>query len=98
MPFELTNMPSTFMRWMNHILHAFIGRFVVAYFDDILIYNKGLDEHINHLRQVLDVLRKESLYINIMKCDFCFEKIIFLRYIVSTKRIEMDETKVKVIK
>jgi hypothetical protein len=86
------------MRWMNHILHAFIGRFVVAYFDDILIYNKGLDKHMNHLRQVLDVLRKESLYINIMKCDFYFEKIIFLRYIVSTKGIEMDETKVKVIK
>ena len=98
MPFELTNMPSTFMRWMNHILHAFIGRFVVAYFDDILIYNKGLDEHIDHLRQVLDVLKKESLYSNIMKCDFYFEKIIFLRYIVSAKGIEMDKTKVKVMK
>jgi hypothetical protein len=80
------------------ILHAFIGRFVVAYFDDILIYSKGLDEHIDHLRHVLHVLRKESSYINIMKCDFYFEKIIFLRYIVSTKDIEMDETKIKVMK
>lgn len=53
------------MRLMNHILCDFIGRFVVAYFDDILIYNKSLDEHVEHLKNVLDVLRKECLYANI---------------------------------
>jgi hypothetical protein len=66
-PFGLTNAPCTFMRLMNHALHAFMGRFVVVYFDDISLYSKDLGEHINHLQCVLDVLRKEKLYANLKK-------------------------------
>ncbi|PKI54966.1 hypothetical protein CRG98_024638 [Punica granatum] len=52
-PFGLTNAPSTFMRLMNHVLRAFIGEFMVVYFDDILVYSTSLNDHIHHLRRVL---------------------------------------------
>ena len=98
MPFGLTNALSTFLRLMNHALRAFLGRFVVVYFDDILVYSKNLDEHINNLHCVLDVLRKEKLYANLKKCSFCIDKAVFLGYVVNAKGNEVDEENVKDIK
>jgi hypothetical protein len=98
MPSGLTNAPSTFMRMINEVLCSFISKFVVVYFDDILIYSKSLDEHIEHLRAVFGALHEARLFANLEKCTFCTDRVAFLGYVVTPQGIEVDEVKIEATK
>jgi len=94
MPFGLTNAPNTFMRLMNHVLRDGIGKFVVVYFDDILVYSTSVESHIHHLREVL---RKNQLFANIDKCTFCVDSGVFLGFIVNKNGFHVDPSKIQPI-
>jgi hypothetical protein len=96
--FGLTNAPSTFMRLMNEVLRPFIGKFVIDYFDDILIYSKCLNEHIEHLHVVFCALPEAHLFANLEKCTFCINRVAFLGYVVIPQGIEVDKAKIEAIK
>nr|KYP59884.1 Transposon Ty3-G Gag-Pol polyprotein [Cajanus cajan] len=97
MSFGLINAPSTFMRLINHILKDCIGKFVVVYFDDILVYSKTLDEHLGHLRQVLIILKENHLYANLEKFTFYKDQVIFLGFMVGKEGVHVDPQKIKAI-
>ena len=91
--FGLTNTQSTFMRVITQILRTLIGKFLVIYFDDILIYSHSTEQYLDHLRQVCTVLRKEELYANPKKCTFLATQF----FVVSSNGVSADPKKVRAI-
>lgn len=97
MPFGLTNAPAIFQNAMNSTLEPYLRKFVLVFFDDILVYSKTWDDHISHLQQVLGTLRQHQFFANFKKCDFGREEIQYLGHVISQKGVAIDPQKVESI-
>ena len=98
MPFGLTNAPAVFMDLMNRVCGPYLDKFVIVFIDDILIYSKSKEEHAEHLRRVLELLKKEKLYAKFSKCDFWLEEVQFLGHVVNKDGIQVNPSKIEAVK
>jgi hypothetical protein len=97
LPFGLTNAPATFQALMNDLFRPHLNKFIAIYLDDILVFSKNPDEHLQHLRTVLETLRKANLYGKLSKCEFNKKELKFLGHIVSREGVRVDPDKTKAI-
>ena len=97
MPFGLCNAPATFQRMMNDVLRPYLDRFVICMLDDILIYSNSPEEHAEHLRLVLALLRQHKLYAKSTKCEFGVPRLEFLGHVVSGEGISTCPKKIKAV-
>ncbi|GJW08744.1 putative reverse transcriptase domain-containing protein [Tanacetum coccineum] len=98
MPFGLTNAPAIFMDLMNRVCRPYLGRFVIVFIEDILIYSKSKKEHEGHLKLIFRLLKKEKLYAKFSKCEFWLSKVQFLGHVIDSEGIHVDSTKIESIK
>ena len=97
MPFGLSNVPTTFSQLMNQVLKPFLGKLVIVYLDDILVYSKTYSEHVMHVCRVLETLREKRLLVNLEKSLYCQEELVYLGHIISEKGMSMDPEKIRAI-
>ncbi|KAK3509259.1 hypothetical protein QTP70_027039 [Hemibagrus guttatus] len=95
MPFGLTNAAAVFQALINGVFHDLLGRWVIAYIDDILVYSNSPEEHVRHVREVLSRLQRHHLYVKLEKCEFHRTTVTFLGYVISQRGVEMDAVKVR---
>jgi hypothetical protein len=94
MSFGLTNALAFFMNLMNCVFMDYLDKFVVVFIDDILIYYQSEEEHVDHLKMVLQRLREHQLYANLSKCVFWIDEVMFLGHIINKDGLTVDPKKV----
>ncbi|GKC11506.1 putative reverse transcriptase domain-containing protein, partial [Tanacetum coccineum] len=97
-PFGMTNAPAVVMDLMNRVCKPYLDKFVIVFNDDILIYSKSKEEHEEHLKLILELLKKEELYAKFSKCDFWLSKVQFLGHVIDSEGVHVDPTKIESIK
>ncbi|KAI3755510.1 hypothetical protein L1987_55311 [Smallanthus sonchifolius] len=98
MPFGLTNAPAVFIELMNRVCKSYLDQFVIVFIDDILIYSKNKEEHEEHLRLILELLKQEHLYAKFSKYEFWIWEVQFLGHVLNEKGIHVDPSKIEAIK
>ncbi|GJV23480.1 putative reverse transcriptase domain-containing protein [Tanacetum coccineum] len=98
MPFGLTNTPVVFMDLMNRVCKPYFKTFLIVFIYDILIYSHNKEEHVNHLRIILELLKKEKLYAKFSKCDFWIRIVQFLGHLIDSQGLHVDLAKIEAVK
>nr|GFC72485.1 putative reverse transcriptase domain-containing protein [Tanacetum cinerariifolium]GFC93062.1 putative reverse transcriptase domain-containing protein [Tanacetum cinerariifolium] len=98
MSFGLTNVPVVFMDLMNRVCRPYLDKFVIVFIDDILIYSKDKEEHVKHLKIILELLKNERLYAKFSKCDFWLDSVQFLGHDIDRSGVHVDPAKIEAIK
>ena len=90
MPFGLTNASTAYMDLMNRVFHPYLHQFVIVFIDNSLVYSKNAEEHVFHLKIILQTLREKQLYAKSSKCEFWLNEVVFLGHVVFENGIFID--------
>ncbi|GJX19956.1 putative reverse transcriptase domain-containing protein [Tanacetum coccineum] len=98
MPFGLTNAHAVFINLMNRVCKPYLDKFMIVFIDEIMIYSKNKQEHEEHRKLILELLKKEELYAKFSKCEFWISKVQFLGHVIDSEGIHVDPAKIEAIK
>nr|GEY55829.1 putative reverse transcriptase domain-containing protein [Tanacetum cinerariifolium] len=98
MPFGLTSVPAVFIDLMKRVCNPYLDKFIIMFIDEIFVYSKGEEEHEKHLKIILELLKKERLYVKFSKCDFWLDSVQFLGHVIDHSAVHVDHIKIEAIK